>query len=111
MSGVNLVFAITVGGCALMTGLISLWAYKRKTPMHFWAGSTVKAEEITDVPAYNRANAKLWLIYTIAVAASGFAGLFHITVGAVLLLVVCVPGSILLMIAYGRIYKKYKNVS
>ena len=52
----NLTFAAIVWGSSLIIGFISLWAFRRKTPMHFWAGATVKPEEINDIPAYNRAN-------------------------------------------------------
>ena len=40
---------------ALFTG-IGIYAWKRKKPMWFWSGSTVRESEITDIPAYNRAN-------------------------------------------------------
>ena len=40
---------------ALLTG-IGIYAWKRKKPMWFWSGSTVRESEITDIPAYNRAN-------------------------------------------------------
>ena len=39
----------------LFTG-ISIYACRRKKPMWFWSGSTVKESEITDIAAYNRAN-------------------------------------------------------
>ena len=44
----------------LFTG-IGIFAWKRKKPMWFWAGSEVKASEISDVPAYNRANGRMGL--------------------------------------------------
>lgn len=36
--------------------LIGVYAYQRKSPMYFYAGSDIDASEITDVKAYNRAN-------------------------------------------------------
>ena len=105
----NILFASICWFCALIFGLIALWAFKRKTPMHFWAGSEVKPEEITYIPAYNRENGKMWLIYTAATVFSGAVSLWSIGIGAVLLTVVCVPGIAFLIINYKRIYNKYKK--
>jgi len=77
--------------------------------MHFWAGSEVKPEEITDIPAYNKENGVMWLIYTAATIFSGAVSLWSVGIGAVLLTVVCVPGIAFLIINYKRIYKKYKK--
>ena len=107
MSYENIFFAAIVWGCALVTGVIALWAFRRKTPMHFWAGSAVNPEEITDIPAYNRANGNMWLAYAAAMALSGIVGLFNTVAGAVLLLVVGVPGIAFLLLTYKRIYREY----
>ena len=105
----NIVFAAICCGCALIFGLIALWAFVRRDPMHFWAGSTVKPEEIADIPAYNRANGIMWTVYAVAMLLSGLAALFSIIAGVVLLLIVCLPGIVGLFIGYKRIYEKYKN--
>ena len=105
----NIIFAVVCWGCALIFGLIALWAFKRRTPMHFWAGSEVKPEEITDIPAYNKANGKLWLGYTAGMILSGVVSLFSIGIGAALLTIVCVPGIAVLIVVYKRIYKKYRR--
>lgn len=39
---------------------IGIWAFLRKSPMHFWTGSTVMPEVLKDVKAYNRANGIMW---------------------------------------------------
>jgi len=96
--------------CALIFGLIALWAFKRRTPMHFWTGSTVEADEIADIPAYNRANGIMWLIYTAGMFAVGAFSLFSMTLGVISLIILCVPGVVVLIITYGRIYDKYKKV-
>ena len=104
-----ILFTAIVWGCSLITGLIALWAFLRKTPMHFWAGSTVSPEEITDIPAYNKANGKMWLAYAAAMAVSGVIGLFSTIAGAIVLMIVCLPGIAFLFVTYGRIYRKYKR--
>ena len=43
------------GVCGVAFAAIGIWALCRKTPMHFWAGSTVSSESITDVKKYNLA--------------------------------------------------------
>lgn len=48
-------FAIIVWICALAFIAIGIYVLKRKTPMHFWSGTTVKVEEISDIKAYNKA--------------------------------------------------------
>lgn len=77
--------------------------------MHFWSGTTVSREEITDVPAYNRANAVMWGIYALSIVTAGIVSLFSMMAGIILLLVVFVGGLPVLVFAYKRIYKKYRN--
>ena len=43
---------------------IGIYAWRRKKPMWFFAGSTVEEREITDVTAYNRANGIMWISYS-----------------------------------------------
>jgi len=109
MSFENISFAAIIWLCALGFGVIALWALLRKTPMTFWSGSTISPEEITDIPAYNRANAIMWGVYALCMFASGVISLFSLNAGVVLLIIVCVPGIIPLVFTYKRIYKKYQN--
>ena len=111
MSSSNILFAAICWLCSFVYGAIAIWAFKSKGPMHFWSGSTVSPEEITDIPSYNRANGWMWTIYTIGMIMSGILSFFNIIIGAILLVVICVPGTIVLIIAYNWIYKKYKNTS
>ena len=48
---------------AFITG-IGVYAWRRKKPMWFWSGTKVRESEISDVPAYNRANAIMWICYS-----------------------------------------------
>lgn len=41
-------FAIIIGFCASIFIVIGIYALKKKTPMHFWAGTTVKSKEMDD---------------------------------------------------------------
>ena len=93
---------------ALFTG-IGIFAWKRKKPMWFWAGSTVKESEIRDVRAYNRANGVMWLVYSAFLWADTFLGLFRIGLAGMVLMAFCTVGSIALVPVYLKIYDFYKN--
>ena len=91
---------------ALFTGL-GIFAWKRKKPMWFWSGSTVNDWEITDIPAYNKANGIMWLCYSAVFWVSTLLGLLQLEVAGAVLAVGCLGGIPVLVVAYGRIYKKY----
>ncbi len=111
MSFENIIFAATCWFCSLIFGIIALWAFKRKDPMHFWSGSTVRPEEIADISAYNRANGLMWAIYTVCMVVTGLLSLFSIKIGAILLVIICIPGIVVLIVAYNRIYNKYRSTT
>ena len=92
---------------AFFTG-IGVYARKRKKPMWFWSGSEVKPWQIRDIPAYNRANGWMWIIYSLGFWASAILGLINVPAAGILVMVVCVLGIPGLVITYNRIYKKYK---
>lgn len=98
---------IMIPVCLLLTG-IGICALRSKKPMWFWSGTEVKAEEIGDVPAYNRANGTMWIAYSLMFWLSTAAGLVNMKTGGVLLVVSSTGGSVLLMLAYHRILNKYR---
>lgn len=107
----NIMFAAVCWLCSLIFGAIALWAFKRRDPMHFWSGSTVRPEEITDIPSYNRANGVMWGIYAACMVVTGILSLLSIKAGAVILVIICVPGTVALIIAYNRIYNRYRSTT
>lgn len=92
----------------LFTG-IGIYAWKRKKPMWFWSGSTVRESDIKDVPAYNRANGIMWITYSLVFWISAFIGFFNPEAAGTTLLIGCVGGIPLLIIAYKKIYQKYRT--
>lgn len=68
--GMIIMCAVSFGSGALFFG-IGLWAQNKKTPMHFYAGSTIDPKRITDIPSYNEENARMWKIYSLPYFATG----------------------------------------
>ena len=93
---------------AFFTGL-GIYAFRRKKPMWFWSGSTVKEEEISNIPAYNRANGIMWIVFSLFFWSSTVLGFVSLKIAALVMIigcVLCVPG---LPLAYNAIYKKYRS--
>ena len=96
-------------GCAAAFFGIGAYAAKRKDPMHFWTGSAVDPKSISDIPAYNRANGKLWKWYSVPYWLSGILALFGLSViSAILLFLAATVGCCLLVAGYNQILKRYK---
>ena len=92
---------------AFLTGL-GIWAWRRKQPMWFWAGSEIKPEEITDVRAFNRANGLMWIGYSLFLWLAAFLA-FHSGMAAFWgLLASVLPGFPLLLLCWHRIEKRYR---
>ncbi len=98
---------IVVPLAAFFTG-IGVYAIKQKKPMWFWSGSEVKPWQIKDVPAYNKANGWMWIVFSLVFWAAALLSLFDTPAAGILLVVGCLVGIPGLVIAYGRIYRRYK---
>ena len=88
---------------------IGIFAWTRKKPMWFWSGSTVDEKSISDIPAYNRANGIMWICYSAVFWISAILGIFRQETAGVVLAVGCLLGIPALIIAYRKIYNKYKK--
>ena len=92
---------------ALLTG-IGIYAWNRKKPMWFCSGSSVKETEISDVTAYNHANGIMWVVYSIIYWIATFAGIWNSVIAVSLIIAGGAIGLPLLVVAYKRIYARYK---
>ena len=99
---------ITIPCSLLFTG-IGIYAWRRMKPMWFWSGSSVREEEITNVKAYNRENGIMWICYSAVFWISTIMGIRSVSIAGIVLAVGCLGGLPLLVIAYNRIYRKYKR--
>ncbi|MBR0356171.1 MAG: hypothetical protein IJI85_07425 [Clostridia bacterium] len=104
----NLVFLIIMIPCAAAFTGLGVFAMRRKKPMWFWSGSEVKPYEIRDIPAYNRANGWMWILYSLGFWAAAALSLLNVPAAGVLVAVWCLGGIPVLVLGYNRIYKKYK---
>ena len=104
-----LVWLISVGGCALAFTGIGIYAYRRKEPMWFWSGSTVRREELTDVKAYNHANGIMWILYSVVHWISTVIYFWYPSIAVTLLVLACTVGLLVLIFVYQKIYKKYRR--
>ena len=102
-------------GCGGLFTAIASWAEHRKDPMHFWSGSVVEPKTITDIPAYNKANARMWKRYAAPYWMTGwcgFVGFLNFKVaalaGCLLIGIASTVGIVWLILAYKRIEKQYK---
>ena len=99
---------ITIPCSLLFTG-IGIYAWRRTKPMWFWSGSSVREDEITNVKAYNRENGIMWICYSAVFWISTIMGIGSVSIAGIVLAVGCLGGLPLLVIAYNRIYRKYKR--
>ena len=99
---------ITIPCSLLFTG-IGIYAWRRTKPMWFWSGSSVREDEITNVKAYNRENGIMWICYSGVFWISTIMDIGSVSTAGIVLAVGCLGGLPLLVIAYNRIYRKYKR--
>ena len=119
MEGAQILNIIIMCGCGF--GLGSLfhwmghWAETRKDPMHFYSGTTVDPKTITDVPAYNQANAKMWKTYAVPYWLTGVSGILTIfdvrfsALSGILIFLACTFGIGWLVWKYNSIFKRYQK--
>lgn len=103
-------------GCGALFSWIASRAERRKDPMPFWTGSVVDPKTITDIQAYNKANAQMWKRYAAPYWLTGwcgFAGFLNYKVaafvGCLLIGLASSIGIVWLICAYKRIEKQYKH--
>jgi len=104
----QLIFPLIMIPCAASFTALGVYAWKRKKPMWFYSGSEVKPWQIRDIPAYNRANGIMWLVFSLGFWAAAVLGLFNVPAAGVLTMLTCLLGIPGLFLAYKRIYNKYR---
>lgn len=95
--------------CGSVFTALGIHAGNRKSPMWFYSGTGVKEEEITDIPAYNRANQWMWFGYAAVFWISLLLGFWNAKAGIFLLMFGSVGGGLALPLIYHRIYDRYRR--
>ncbi len=105
----NLIWLITTISIGIFFSGLGIYAWNRKKPMWFWSGSTIKENEISDIPAYNRANGIMWLCYSAVFWITAAMGLFQMDAAGVVLAIGTLGGIPILVFTYRKIYRKYQT--
>lgn len=105
----NFVFLIIMVPVSMLFTGLGIYAWRRTEPMWFFAGTTVEKDEIQDVPAYNRANGKLWIGYSMIFWISAILGFFKAGIGGIFMIVGAIVGALALPFIYNKIYDRYKR--
>lgn len=101
-------------GCGLLFFGIGYSAQISKKPMHFYSGTSVDPKTISDIPAYNRENARMWKFYSIPYWLTGVTALLSIfderlmAICSILIGIACTAGIAWLVLTYKRIHNKYR---
>jgi len=88
---------------------IGITSYKAKEPVGFFAG--VKAPEVTDIKAYNKAVSTLWFVWAILLEAMGVPFLFlkQNSPYYIFVMLFMLPWVISMVVVYLKIERKYKK--
>ncbi len=108
-----IIWAICAYGCAALFFGIGIWAEHAKKPVHFWAGTKIDAQKVTDIPAYNHANAVMWKWYALPYFLSGILGCLDslhawcMPAAVILMVAACFPCIFIMIWRYTKIEKTY----
>lgn len=109
----TMIMLVCTWGCAALFWFIGRHAQRTEKPAHFWAGTEIDPSQISDIAAYNHANARMWKWYSVPywisgiVSCFGFLGNAYIIAGAAILFLACFPGLYFLIRRYRKIERAY----
>lgn len=101
------IYVVSVMACAFTFIALGIYSLKRKDPMHFWAGSKVPPEKVSDISRYNRANGIMWIVAGLLFAADALLAFYDVFTAGMVLLALCLGGAPCLILVYRSICKKY----
>lgn len=107
--GENIVLLVSIIPVVVIFLGIGIYSFKNNIPMHFWSGTIVEAKEITEIKAYNKAVGTMWIVYGLLYFISWIISVFFKEIGSILMGLLALPGVIVLILCYNRIYNKYKT--
>ncbi|NBK78635.1 hypothetical protein D5272_08585 [bacterium D16-76] len=104
----NVLLIVCCWICAAIFLGIALFARRYKKPMWFWSGSKVDPASIANISSYNRANSRMWTVFSLPFWASGLLAFWWPGWAGILMAAACLGGLPVLIFVYQKIYKKYK---
>ena len=105
----KIIFAAACFVTALTFIEVGIYAFLTRKPMNFWTWQKVDPKKISDIKKYNRANGIMWICYSAVFWVSTVLGIFQMDTAGIVLTVGCLAGIPVLIIAYRRIYEKYRS--
>ena len=107
----TIIWFVTMFGCAALFFGIGVYAKRLEKPMWFWSGVEVEPAVISDIPAYNRENSRMWKVYSLWFWAAGILWIWNEIAALVVLVTGSTVGIGLLIGRYLKIEKKYKSTN
>jgi len=105
----DLTSAITLWVVGFIYGVSAFLLSRMRKPFPFYTGVSIPPEMITDIPAYNRANGKMWTVYSGIHLIAGFLALLNSTLGFIIFGLLIIPGLIIMFPIHKRILSKFKS--
>ena len=103
----DIIWYVSMFGCAVLIAGIGVYAKKLDKPMWFWSGSNVDPASITDVKAYNLENSRMWKWYSVWFWVAGITWYWSETIALIAVVLGSTVGIGLLIASYLKIEKKY----
>lgn len=107
MDAGDFIFLALVWLCAGMFVVIGLSATRRSSPVHFWSGSVVDPDTVSDISSYNREVGRMWKLYSTPFWVSGPLFFLSPPAGAVVIALASTVGIVLLIRRYRTIEAVY----
>ena len=93
--------------CAVPFWTIAAYNKSSKDPISFWSGDQSLKDKVKNVAAYNREMAAMYNKYAWTFAVAAVSGAVHPLAGAVIMVLSCTIGIVLVYRGYKKILKKY----
>lgn len=97
-----IIVVVTFGG-------LTAHCFLSKSPVNFWAGDEIKAEEISDTRKYNKINGIMWAAFTVPQLAAAIIIPFNSFAATVISVAGIVVGIPVLIFVYKAAEKKYRK--
>lgn len=103
----DIIWLLCTWGCGSLFAGIGWFAKTLSEPMWFWSGSTVPADTVKDIPAYNREMARMWYRMSLPMWITGITFMWLPALSAIAMGIAVVMGIPIMIRRYHRIRKKY----